>query len=299
MDIFGIAYMGYESPNYKEMAEYMPEVFGFGLNTSSADETTYLQTDDLNFRVAIHPGEQNRFVYLGLEMKDKWEWENGIERLRSNGFEVEVGNEDLEALRGCFGVAQFRDPGGWPHELVYGQREEVGSFSPGRPHAGFQTPTYGLGHTVLVASDKAELEHFAADVMEYHWYVQGIVKGLGSFWRCNKNNLSHNVAYFMNPAHVYGDTTSSLPHIGVYCKTLDDVGIAYDHVQSRNPEAIQMTLGRHMQDPVISFYSNTPAGFTVEYIWGEDLDIPHDTYVERQSARLSLWGHKLPDGSTH
>ncbi|MCU1359314.1 MAG: hypothetical protein JWN99_1240, partial [Ilumatobacteraceae bacterium] len=41
------------------------------------------------------------------------------------------------------------------------------------------------------------------------------------------------------------------------------------------------------------------AGFTVEYIWGEDLEIPDDTYVERRATKLSLWGHKMVNGGMH
>lgn len=299
LEIYGIAYVGYESPNAKQMLEYGPEVFGFGLNESRDDDTVYLTMDDADYRIAVHPGPRDRMAYVGVELKDKWNWELAIEKLRSEGFEVTVGDAELEARRGCYGVAQFQDPSGWPHELVYGHAFSTGGWRSGRPHAGFRSDVYGLGHTVLVTQDLAATERFCKDVMGYKWYIQGLAKGMATFWRFKNSNLSHNIAYGLNPGHVYGDTWTSVPHIGVYCNKLDDVGVAWDIVGERYPERVQMTLGRHMQDPVISFYSKTPAGFVIEYIWGEDLEIPDGPYVERRSAKLSLWGHKMPNGPMH
>jgi 2,3-dihydroxybiphenyl 1,2-dioxygenase len=299
VEIYGIAYIGYESPNAKQMLDYGPEVFAFGLNETRNDDSVYLTMDDREYRIAVHPGERDRLAYIGLEMKNKWAWESGIEDLRSAGFEVTIGDAELEAQRGVYGVAQYNDPAGWPHELVYGQTYSTGGWKPGRPHRGFQSDRYGLGHTVLIAKDLPEIEHYCKDVMEYKWYIQGLRKGAATFWRFKNSNLSHNIAYGVNPNHVYGDTSTIIPHIGIYCDTLDDVGIAYDVVEERYPERIEMTLGRHMQDPVVSFYSKTPAGFTLEYIWGEDLEIPDDTYVERKANKLSVWGHKQVNGGMH
>lgn len=299
IDIYGISYVGYESPNAREMADYGPRVLGMGLNESRDDDVVYLTMDDQDYRIAVHPGDRTRMLYIGVEVKDKWAWEQGIETLRSAGIDVEVGDAELEAKRGCYGVAQFRDPSGWPHELAYGRTYSTAGWVSGRPHQGFMTDPYGMGHSVLASNDVDVMEKFCRDTMGYKWYIQGLRKGVGSFWRFNHNNLSHNIAYANNPNHKYGDTETMVPHIGIYNRSLDDVGIAWDIVQEEYSENIQMTLGRHMQDPVISFYSRTPAGFVIEYIWAEELDIPEDTYVERRSSKLSVWGHKMPNGPMH
>lgn len=296
IDIYGISYVGYESPNAAEMADYCPKVFGFGLNETRDDDGVYLTMDDQDFRIAVHPGEQTKMVYIGVECKDKWAWESGIEALRSAGVDVTVGDEELEAARGCLGVAQFRDPAGWPHELVYGRTYSLNQWVPGRGHGGFQTDTYGLGHTVLAADDLEATERFCRDTMGYRWFIQGAMKGRASFWRFSHNNLSHNIAYANKPQHVYGDTHTFVPHLGIYSKNLDDVGIAWDIVEKQHPERIQMSLGRHMMDPVISFYSHTPAGFVLEYIWGEDLEVPDESSVERRASAPSIWGHQRRNG---
>src|ERR1700761_1037890 len=99
IDLFGISYVGYESPNAREMAEYGPRVFGFGLNESRDDDVVYLTMDDQDYRIAVHPGERTRQLYVGVETKDKWSWEQGVETLRSAGIDVAIGDAELEAKR--------------------------------------------------------------------------------------------------------------------------------------------------------------------------------------------------------
>jgi 2,3-dihydroxybiphenyl 1,2-dioxygenase len=292
MDIYGIGYMGFESPNGPEMLDYCPEVFGFGVN-ENREGGVYFKTDDRSFRLAIHPGEVTRVAYIGWECRDRFAFEAGVEQLRSAGIAVQVGDAELEAKRGVHGVAQFLDPAGWPHELFYAQGVDPGRFLPGRGHAGFLTERHGFGHTVLVAPNLDEIENFTRNIMGFSWFGHGLIKNMLTFWRAKHSVLSHNLGYGINPAHQFGDTASSLPHIGIYVAELDDVGIAYDMVQERGMPIV-MTLGRHAQDPVVSFYSVTPAGFTIEYIWiTPECEMPPESFHEVRAERLSVWGHKM------
>jgi hypothetical protein len=74
-------------------------------------------------------------------------------------------------------------------------------------------------------------------------------------------------------------------HMGIH-----DVGIAYDRYQERDLP-IMMTMGRHTQDPVVSFY---------EYLWNGYVENDRELH-ERNPEHLSVWGHKsggakpLPD----
>lgn len=295
MEVVGIAYVGWESTNHRSMLEYGPEVFGFGLNESVNDDSVYLRMDDHAWRIAVHPGPRDRLAYVGWEMKDSYAWEQGVEELRSAGVEVTIGHEDLEEQRACYGVAQFVDPDGWPHELVFGHRYDTNSFRPGRAHRGFNT-NHGLGHIASVpVSNLDEVNRFCRDVMQHRWYMHGPRKGRTAFWRAKRCELSHNIVYRSDPTHEYGDTTQA-PHMGLYNRSLDDVGIALDRVLDNYPEGLHRTLGRHTQDPVVSFYSRTPAGFDIEFIWSENVEVPDETYVEGSAARISVWGHRSPTG---
>ena len=56
-------------------------------------------------------------------------------------------------------------------------------------------------------------------------------------------------------------------------------------------DRIGVTLGRHINDEVTSFYSNSPSGFMVEYGWGGRV-IDVDTWqTEEVTFGPSMWGH--------
>src|SRR3546814_4344594 len=57
-----------------------------------------------------------------------------------------------------------------------------------------------------------------------------------------------------------------LHHFMLQTNSMDDVGLAYDRFDAER--AIVMTLGRHTNDHMVSFYGATPSGFAVEYGWG-------------------------------
>ena len=57
--------------------------------------------------------------------------------------------------------------------------------------------------------------------------------------------------------------------------SLDDVGKAYDIVQSREDIPITMSLGRHMMDSLVSFYLRTPTGFDMAFGAGGDALTAH------------------------
>jgi hypothetical protein len=82
-----------------------------------------------------------------------------------------------------------------------------------------------------------------------------------------------------------------LHHIGIAVNELDDVGIAHDLVQERGTGMV-FSLGRHTQDPVISFYPITPSGFAIEYLNGGLRSSTWDVVGERNPENLSIWGHK-------
>jgi hypothetical protein len=52
------------------------------------------------------------------------------------------------------------------------------------------------------------------------------------------------------------------------------------------------SLGKHTQDPVISFYPITPSGFAFEYLHGGMTSTAWDSISERNPENLSVWGHK-------
>jgi hypothetical protein len=103
-------------------------------------------------------------------------------------------------------------------------------------------------------------------------------------------------AYFFhaNPRHhsiAFIETgKSATHHLMVECYSLDDVGQCYDLAQ-REEGRIGVTLGRHINDEITSFYSNSPSGFMVEYGWGGRSIDPKTWEPVEVTWGPSMWGH--------
>lgn len=288
MDILGLGYLGLESPEAKTWREYGPEVLGMGLNDSgsASGDAVLLTLDDRHHRIAVRNGDTDRLSYLGWEMRDRFAFEAGVQKLRDAGVDVTVGDDALAAERAVHGVAQFVAPDGFNHELYYGHGFMTHSYRPGRPCGGFVAEGSGLGHVVLIVPELTpEITRFNREVLGFDWFGYGMYKGRAEFYRPKLQRRTHSIAYIGVPG-LHG-----MDHIGLELKELDDVGIAYDLVQERGLP-IHMTMGRHTQDPCISFYSYTPTGGKIEYIWG-GAEYPQEEFFETKAERLSVWGHKV------
>jgi 3,4-dihydroxy-9,10-secoandrosta-1,3,5(10)-triene-9,17-dione 4,5-dioxygenase len=72
---------------------------------------------------------------------------------------------------------------------------------------------------------------------------------------------------------------------------LDDVGRALERVR-KHKAPLSATLGRHMDDEMVSFYVKTPAGFDVE-LGTEGLQVDDERWVARETTAVSYWGHQF------
>ena len=84
---------------------------------------------------------------------------------------------------------------------------------------------------------------------------------------------------------------NGMHHLMVELFSLDDVGQSYDVALSQ-PERVSVTLGRHTNDLMTSFYARTPSSFMVECGWGgREIDPATWRPFEMQDGP-SLWGHE-------
>jgi extradiol dioxygenase len=107
------------------------------------------------------------------------------------------------------------------------------------------------------------------------------------------------VFFHVNPRHhslaIIGiPGMRGLHHLMVQVASLDDVGIAHDMCVDRGIP-LAMTLGRHTNDRMFSFYVRTPGGFEVEYGWGADTVDNDDEWVVTHMRSGSIWGHRPGD----
>jgi extradiol dioxygenase len=281
MKVRALGYVGVESPEAKQWEEFGPEVLGMQLAEGERDDTVYLRMDDRHHRIAVHDGPRDRLAYLGWEMGSDDDLDEAANQLAAAGYPLAEGTEEETEERQVRRFVSVTDPGGTRHELYYGQLSLPGQFQPGRPLSGFVTGEQGLGHVVCVVPDLAAATRFYKLLgMEKSDEIYAFIDV--HFYHCNPRH--HTLALTHMPR------VRGLHHIMVQLNSLDDVGAAYDIVQQREIP-LTMTLGRHPNDQMVSFYVRSPSGFEIEYGWGA-IEVG-ENWTVAQYDRVSLWGHKM------
>jgi hypothetical protein len=90
-----------------------------------------------------------------------------------------------------------------------------------------------------------------------------------------------------------GPQPKRIHHFMLEVGGMDDVGFAYDRAL-RARVRIVLTLGRHPNDRMFSFYAKTPSGFEFEYGWGART-IDDATWKPTTYDHISEWGHHPPE----
>lgn len=199
---------------------------------------------------------------------------------------TELAPAEAEAI-GVSGAVRLTDPFGATVELVHGPR--LLPDPPARRHvSGFVTGELGAGHVVLGGTGAHAAVAFYRDVLGFE--VRNTQRRAGSdasypddrIWFLGCNGRHHTVALFERPG------PCELVHFMVELATLDDVGRAHDRALAAGlPQ--RLTLGRHSNDRMVSFYTSTPDDFTVE-VGCDGLVVPMGQ-PGYEAASGSLWGH--------
>ena len=90
-------------------------------------------------------------------------------------------------------------------------------------------------------------------------------------------------------------TPSGIVHLMLEVESADDVGLCLDRAR-RHKVPMSATLGRHVNDLMLSFYMKTRGGFDVEF-GTEGRTVDDESWIARESTAVSLWGHDFSVGS--
>lgn len=285
MRVTALAYVGVDSPNFKQWEDFGPTVLGMQVAEPGADGTQHLKVDDRHHRLSVHPGERDRLAYLGWEVATEDDFEQSLDDLARAEVETTPLTDEELLDRRADRVVQFVDQAGIRHELVLAQLLQHGSFHAPRRLSGFVTGEQGLGHAVIMVPDMDEAAKFYESVMGFALSDICSHPFPLRFLRCNRRH--HSLAFASPP----GTRTRGLHHLMLQLNDLDDVGRAYDLCRERNVP-ISMTLGRHTNDQMVSFYLRTPSGFDIEYGWGAP-GVDDTTWVVASLDAASVWGHDM------
>ncbi len=233
---------------------------------------------------------------VGWEVADPRALQEAREHLQKAGVAFEEGTADELAERRVQELIRFSDP--WDnvfelfHGITYESRPVVTPYA-----ARFVTGDQGMGHIVLPVLDDVEALRFYTDVLGFR--LRDSMSMPGEFvgkepgskvWLrfLGVNPRHHSLAFLPMP------NPSKCVHIMLEVDTLDHVGRALERVR-KHRAPLSATLGRHMNDEMVSFYVRSPGGFDIEF--GTDgLQVDDDRWVARESTAVSYWGHDFGGG---
>jgi extradiol dioxygenase len=281
--VMRLGYVGIESAKRDEW-EAFADTLGFGTREANADGL-YLCMDAQHHRLAIHPGEREALAYIGWDLGTEDHLEGMRARLERADLTVEVGKDELCEQRRVARLLVFEDPSGFRNELFCGALARPRPFRTGRPMVGhFVTGDQGMGHIVLAVPDAEIAREFYARTLGLRKSDDAAAGPMTmDFFHANPRH--HTLAFIPFPG------MRGLLHIMVEVDQLDDVGIALDLCQECGYD-ISITLGRHHNDRMVSFYVRTPSNFDIEYGWGA-ITVDDASWSTVRYDEASLWGHKF------
>jgi 3,4-dihydroxy-9,10-secoandrosta-1,3,5(10)-triene-9,17-dione 4,5-dioxygenase len=294
MKIQGLAYVVAQGSNMSAWRRYAERVLGM-MCVETSDGGLRVKMDDRQFRIAVQPGQSDRYIASGWEVLDAAAFEHAVSVLEAAKVPFERGSAALADQRCVQQLVHFTDPSGNRHELVWGFKSDFTRFvSPvGVPR--FVTGRIGMGHTVLPAPDFEATARFAKEVMGFGLSdlmnfmpagPEGPVLPI-HFMHC-ANGRHHSLGLAAFPVE------SGCVHIMVEVDDMPEVGRALDRVAAEGVK-LSATLGQHTNDRMTSFYMKSPSNFDIEFGHGGAV-CDWNEHVVHEFTRVSLWGHDFTVG---
>ena len=280
MDIQALGYVGVHASSLDDWTSFGTRFLGMQL-VDKTEKRIALRMDDRKQRIVINEDGGEGVAYFGWEVADQAAIERCAARLERAGVAVSPGSRALVDERRVKDLIVLVDPLGNRLEIFHGAESSGDPFKPGRSISGFRTGPLGMGHAVLHVKNINDVLPFYQDVLGFRLSDYMVRPFNAYFFHANPRH--HSIAFIetgRNATH----------HLMVELFSLDDVGQCYDLALGEEGR-IGTTLGRHINDEVTSFYSNSPSGFMVEYGWGGRVIDVDNWEPEEVTWGPSMWGH--------
>jgi 2,3-dihydroxybiphenyl 1,2-dioxygenase len=281
MSLLGLGYAGFGSAALDDWRQFGTGMVGLQAVERSPSLLAF-RMDDRKQRIVIDRSMPDGARFFGWEVADAAALDELAARLERHQVNVVAEPQTLADARRVGGLISFRDPAGNRLEAFYGAEIDDTPFSPGRSISGFRTGPLGLGHAVLTVENIDVMMPFYVDVLGFG-LSDYILKPFRAYF-FHVNARHHSLALIETGK-------SGMHHLMVELFSLDDVGQCYD-IALTQKERVSVTLGRHTNDLMTSFYAKTPSSFMIECGWGgREIDPPTWQPVEMHHGP-SLWGHE-------
>jgi 3,4-dihydroxy-9,10-secoandrosta-1,3,5(10)-triene-9,17-dione 4,5-dioxygenase len=289
MKISELSHVVIGTPDLGKWRDYGMKVLGMAA-VDGPDGSLYLKMDSRDFRFLIQKSEKDELFASGWGVSSEADFQAVRADLERAGVEVKKGTDAERKVRKVQDLFSFKDPAGLRHEVSWGP---IAAFSKFVSPIGtqFVTGDLGMGHAVLPTPDIEATVKFWTEVMGFGvsdllhlTLAEGVPPIRVYFLHCAAGR-QHSLAF----AELSDPTGCN--HLMVEVDSMDEVGRALDRVD-QNGVKLTLTLGRHVNDDMISFYMMTPGGFQMEYGTGGSVK-DWSTYKVFESTRGSHWGHKF------
>ena len=289
-DLKSLGYVKVQAADMPRWRQFAFDVLGFAEGSGPDEDALYLRMDERAARIIVVPGDTDKIVTVGWEVRDHAALERVKAALDAAGVPVKELSQTEADARRVEEVIAFDDPAGTSTEVFHGA---VLDHSPVVTPFGakFVTGEQGLGHVVLPALDVPGLFQFYTEVLGFVSRGAFRVPTPPEFGPLRVrflglNQRHHSLA--ICPAMTLRDP--GLIHLMVEVDSLDAVGQALDRV---NKDGFQLssTLGRHTNDKMVSFYVRTPGDWDIEF--GTDgIRVDETYYTAEEITADSYWGHQ-------
>lgn len=282
--IRGLGYVIVDATDLDAWESFATDIFGMAV-AERTEDVLRLRLDEKCYRIEVRKSDRDGVNTLGWEVAGAAQVEEIASKVEALGYAVK--REDPQHAyrdRLVSGMAAFDDPDGVRIEIFYGFKEDKDLFvSP--TGARFVTGSGGMGHVFQMVTDDKAYEKLYFDGLGFKFsdYIDfGPIAA--TFTHCNPRH--HSMAFAAVPGVPPG-----IGHIMLEVDDIDAVGRAYHKVFEQKAAPLAMTLGRHSNDDMISFYTRTPSGFQIEFGTGGKL-IDDSEWLPPRYDVPSFWGHQ-------
>jgi 2,3-dihydroxybiphenyl 1,2-dioxygenase len=283
-----LGYMGIGAKGFDEWKDFATRILGMELADEGERDRCYLRTDYWRHRIVLHNNGTDDLEYLGFRVAGPDEFAAMQNQLGEAGIKFRVGSDEEANERHVLEILKLNDPGGNPLEIFHGPEIQYNKpFYPGRRmHGRFKTGSGGIGHCIVRQDDVGAARRFYMALgmrggVEYKIRMGDRVIA-PVFMHCNDRD--HSVAFGVGPQK------RRINHLMIEVENFDDVGMTYDLVR-KNKVPVTVTLGKHSNDHMYSFYMRNPSGWMIEYGWGgRPATHQSEYYVE------DIYGHQPEAG---
>ncbi|WP_435277475.1 biphenyl-2,3-diol 1,2-dioxygenase [Rhodococcus yananensis] len=289
-DIRGLGYLRIQTADIARWRELVVDGLGMAVGSGPEENGLYLRIDERRARLIVLPGDTDKALAVGWEVRDQFALQRVREAVEKAGIEVTVLSEEESAHLDVEQAIAFDDPAGTRVEVFFGP---VLDHSPiVTPFGGrFHTGDEGLGHVVLPVTNFDPEYTFYTEVLGF--LPRGAIRVGGPDAKppyrrvrfLGVNRRHHSLALCPAPP----TDEPGLVHLMLEVDTLDAVGQALDRVRALG-FSISSTLGRHTNDKMVSFYVRAPGGWDIEF-GTEGMMVDETFYTAEEITADSYWGH--------